>query len=79
MVKKFFRIIKYPVSIVVGAYTYFWFIFNPLENYYLPSFLYWIPDKIGWHALFIVLGIIAGYIAFVICAAIADEEWMKED
>ena len=58
MIKKFFSIAKFPISIVVGGYAYFWLISNPQESYPIPIILYWIPDVIGWKmALIIIIAI----------------------
>ena len=74
MIKKFFSIAKFPISIVVGGYAYFWLISNPQESYPIPIILYWIPDVIGWNGLFIVLGILAGLITLGICVSLAGED-----
>ena len=76
MIKKLFRILRYPLSIITGGYTYYWLITNPFESYSLPIIIYWIPDVIGWHGFFIFLGILAGLIMFVICSSLAGKTWM---
>ena len=73
MIKKFFIIIMFPISIIVGGYVYFWLISNPQESYPIPIILYWIPDVIGWNGFFIVLGIFAGLVTLGICLSIAGE------
>ena len=79
MIKKFFRIIKYPLSIIAGGYAYFWLIMNPLETYSIPIILYWLPDTIGWHGFFIVCGILAALVVFILCASIGGEEWTNTE
>ena len=74
MIKKFFSIAKFPISIVVGGYVYFWLINNPQESYPIPIILYWIPDVIGWNGFFILLGILAGLITLGICLSLAGED-----
>ena len=73
MFKKFFSIIKFPLSMVAGGYAYFWLISNPLETYRIPIIVYWMPDVIGWNGFFIVLGIFAGLVTLGICLSIAGE------
>lgn len=75
--KKFFSILKYPISIAVGAFTYYWLISNPQESYPIPIILYWIPDVIGWNGFFIVIGILAGLLTLGACVGILGED--KED
>ena len=73
MIKKFFSISKFPISIAVGGYAYFWLITNPQESYPIPIILYWIPDVIGWNGFFIVIGILVGLIALGLCLSLAGE------
>ena len=73
MISKFFSITKFPISIAVGGFVYFWLISNPLESYRIPIILYWLPDVIGWNGFFIVVGILAGFIALGICLSLAGE------
>ena len=74
MFKKFFSKFKFPVSIIVGGYAYYWLVTNPLESYSIPIIIYWIPDVIGWNGFFIVLGILAGLITLGICLSLAGED-----
>ena len=78
MIKKSFKIMKWPISILAGGYAYFWLVTNPLESYTLPVIIIWLPDVIGWHGFFIFLGIIAFGVSFFICSSIADEKWTKD-
>ena len=73
MFKKFFSKFKFPISIIVGGYAYYWLVTNPLESYSIPIIIYWIPDVIGWHGFFIACGILAGLITLFLCAHLADE------
>ena len=79
LMKKFFTIAKWPISIIVGIYAYYWLITNPFETYTLPVIIIWLPDVIGWNGFFIFLGIIAWLISFYICSAIAGEKWTNDD
>ena len=58
--KKLFTIAKWPISIIVGIYAYFWLVNNPFETYTLPVIIIWLPETIGLHNFFILLGILAG-------------------
>tara|TARA_B100000029_G_C17540322_1_gene946432 strand:- start:1097 stop:1324 length:228 start_codon:yes stop_codon:yes gene_type:complete len=71
--KKFFKIMKFPTSIFVGGFAYFWLVTNPLETYTLPAIIIWLPDVIGWNGFFIFLGILAGLLTLAICANFAGE------
>ena len=74
MIKKFFSITKWPISITVGGFVYFWLISNPQESYPIPIILYWIPNVIGWNGFFIFLGILAGLITLGFCISLAGED-----
>jgi hypothetical protein len=50
----------YPISIYGGWYVYNWLMTNPLERYVMPIIIIWLPETIGWHNFFILLGILAG-------------------
>ena len=60
LMKKLFTIAKWPISIIVGIYAYFWLINNPFETYTLPVIIIWLPETIGWHNFFILLGVLGG-------------------
>ena len=79
LMKKLFTIAKWPISIIIGIYAYYWLINNPFETYTLPVIIIWLPDVIGWNGFFIFLGIIAWAISFYICGKIAGEEWTNDD
>tara|TARA_B100000686_G_C15882200_1_gene521557 strand:+ start:210 stop:443 length:234 start_codon:yes stop_codon:yes gene_type:complete len=73
MIKKLFSIIKWPFSILIGGYVYFWLISNPLETYRIPIIIYWMPDVIGWNGFFIFLGLFAGVATLGICGSISGD------
>ena len=50
----------YPISIYSGWYVYNWLMTNPLERYVMPIIIIWLPETIGWHNFFILLGVLAG-------------------
>ena len=50
----------YPISIYGGWYVYNWLMTNPLERYVMPIIIIWLPETIGWHNFFILLGVLAG-------------------
>ena len=50
----------YPISIYGGWYVYNWLVTNPLERYVMPIIIIWLPETIGWHNFFILLGVLVG-------------------
>ena len=50
----------YPISIYGGWYVYNWLMTNPLERYVMPIIIIWLPETIGWHNFFILLGVLVG-------------------
>ena len=79
MIKKFISVIKFPISIVVGGYVYYWLVSNPLETYRIPIIIYWMPDAIGWNGFFIFLSIFAGLVALGIFESISKKELDDEN
>ena len=79
MIKKFISIIKFPISIVVGGYVYYWLISNPLETYRIPIIIYWMPDVMGWNGFFIFLSFFSGLITLGICKSISKKEFDHEN
>ena len=60
MYKKIYSFLMYPISIYGGWYVYNWLMTNPLERYVMPIIIIWLPETIGWHNFFILLGVLAG-------------------
>ena len=60
MYKKIYFFLMYPISIYSGWYVYNWLVINPLERYVMPIIIIWLPETIGWHNFFILLGVLAG-------------------
>ena len=60
MYKKIYFFLMYPISIYSGWYVYNWLMTNPLERYVMPIIIIWLPETIGWHNFFILLGVLAG-------------------
>ena len=50
----------YIISIYGGWYIYNWLMTNPLERYVMPIIIIWLPETIGWHNFFILLGVLVG-------------------
>ena len=74
MVRKFFSKIKYPLSIIVWFYTSYLFITDTsVGTIRIPIIFAWIPDVLGWNALFIIIGFGLGFATFGICSWIAGE------
>ena len=69
--RKFFSIIKYPLSIAAGVLTYFWLL--GLETLRIPVIISWIPNLIGWKAFLILLSIFAGLVVLLTFAKALDE------
>ena len=76
--KKLFKIIRYPLSIILGGYTYYWLVTNPLESYTMPVIIIWLPDAIGWNAFFILVGIFVCIVSFTICSYFAGSKWAED-
>ena len=60
MYKKIYFFLMYPISIYGGWYVYNWLVTNPLERYVMPIIIIWLPETIGWHNFFILLGVLVG-------------------
>ena len=79
MIKKTLSFIKFPISILIGGYVYYWLICSPLETYRIPIITYWMPDVIGWNGFFIFLSIFAAHIALGIYKNIPIQELDHEN
>jgi len=60
------KIISYLQVISFFGVTFYvssWFMNNPKDSYTLPIIIIWIPDVFGWNTLFIIIGILAGFLS----------------
>ena len=73
MVKKFFSKIRFPLGIIVWIASSYWFISGG-GTYTIPIILEWVPDVLGWNALWIFCGFGFGVGTVAICSIIAGED-----
>ena len=74
--RKFFSIMKYPISIFMGIVTYFWLI--GLESYRIPTIISWLPKLIGWNVFFIICSIIVAFAILMTFMLALDEMEMPD-
>ena len=74
--RKFFSIMKYPISIFMGIVTYFWLI--GLDGHRIPKIIKPLIYLIGWNAFFIICSIIVAFVTLITFMLALDEMEMPD-
>ena len=71
MIKFFFSIMRYPISIFMGLVTYNWL--WGLDSYRIPILVKPIIDIFGWNVFFIICSIIVAIVILLTIMVALDE------